>query len=205
MHFNHGATSRVVAVGFKSKRHRASRPLDYNIVLRYTLSMAEKSSASARYRLLANFRYEIRQFLAFSEKAARAAGLEPQQHQALLAVKGLPPHRMATISVLSERLQIVHHSAVELVNRLEAKRLIRRSRVSSDRRAVMLSLTAGGDKLLRDVTVPHVAELKKAGRKLLQALTSVLNHRDAAHLREKKNQNAATATRRRPLRTAVKS
>ncbi len=167
--------------------------------------MAEKSSASARYRLLANFRYEIRQFLAFSEKAARAAGLEPQQHQALLAVKGLPPHRIATISVLSERLQIAHHSAVELVNRLEAKSLIRRSRVSSDRRAVVLSLTAGGDKLLREVTAPHVAELKKAGRKLLQALTSALNHRDAAHLRGEKSQNAATATRRRPLRTAVKT
>ena len=143
--------------------------------------MVKKSSASAFYRLLANFRYEIRRFLAFSEKAARAAGLEPQQHQALLAVKGLPPHRTATIRVLSERLQIAHHSAVELVNRLEAKRLIHRSGVSSDRRAVVLSLTASGDKLLRDVTVPHVAELKKAGRKLLQALTSALTRYSVRH------------------------
>ena len=199
------ANSRVVTFGTKSKRHRASWLFDYNIVLRYTLAMAKQSSASERYSLLANFRYEIRQFLAFSEKAARAAGLEPQQHQALLAVRGLPPNRMATISVLSERLQIAHHSAVELVNRLEAKRLIRRSRVSSDRRAVALRLTAGGDKILRDVTVPHVEELKTAGRKLLQALTSALNHKDAAHLPAKKNQNGATAKRRRPLRAVVKS
>jgi DNA-binding MarR family transcriptional regulator len=167
--------------------------------------MIKQSKASARYRLLADFRYEIRQFLTFSEKAARDAGLEPQQHQALLAVKGLPPHRIATIGVLSERLQIAHHSAVELVNRLEAKRLIRRSRANSDRRAVVLTLTAGGDKLLRDVTEPHIEELKTAGRKLLQALSSVLNEKDAAHSREGENQSAAAATQRRPLRTSVKS
>ena len=165
--------------------------------------MAEKSSASARYRLLANFRYEIRQFLAFSEKAARAAGLEPQQHQAMLAVKGLPPHRMATIGVLSERLQIAHHSAVELVNRLEAKKLIRRSRVDSDRRAVMLHLTTRGDMLLQRVTAPHVVELKMAGRKLLRALTSVLNHKDV-YLCDDKRSIHGNAQRARLLRKGVK-
>jgi DNA-binding MarR family transcriptional regulator len=165
--------------------------------------MVKQSKTIARYRLLADFRYEIRQFLAFSEKAARAAGLEPQQHQALLAVRGLPPHRMATIGVLSERLQIAHHSAVELVNRLEAKKLIRRVRVDSDHRNVVLHLTAGGDKLLQRVTAPHVAELKIAGRKLLRALSSVLNHKDRC-FRDDRSSVRGYAQRTKTLRKGVK-
>lgn len=138
------------------------------------LTMPRKSKTAVDYRSLSDFRYEIRQFLNFSEKAARAAGLEAQQHQALLAIAGLPPHRVATIGVLSERLQIQHHSAVELVNRLEKKRLIRRVRAEIDRRAVVVTLTARGEKLLHDVTLPHVAELRTAGKKLLKALTMVM-------------------------------
>jgi DNA-binding MarR family transcriptional regulator len=139
-------------------------------------SMAKRSRTATDYRSLSDFRYEIRRFLNFSEKAARDAGLEPQQHQALLTIKGLPTHRIATIGVLSERLQIQHHSAVELADRLEAKRLIRRSRTQQDRRAVVLSLTARGERFLRDVTLPHLAELRTAGRKLLQTLGLVMNH-----------------------------
>ena len=82
--------------------------------------MRKPSPGSVDYRGLADFRFEIRRFLNFSERLAHAAGVEPQQHQALLAIKGLPPHRVATIGVLAERLLIQHHSAVELANRLEA-------------------------------------------------------------------------------------
>src|ERR1700690_2003316 len=114
--------------------------------------MVKTSKTATDYRSLSDFRYEIRRFLNLSEKAARDAGLEPQQHQALLTIKGLPPHRVATVGVLSERLQIQHHSAVELANRLEKKRLIRRARAASDRRAVVVQLTARGNKILRDVT-----------------------------------------------------
>ena len=141
--------------------------------------MAGKSKAATDYRSLSDFRYEIRRFLNFSEKAARDAGLEPQQHQALLTIKGLPPHRVATIGVLSERLQIQHHSAVELADRLEAKRLIRRSRTEEDRRAVVISLTARGEKLLGDVTLPHITELKTAGRKLLHTLGLAMEHKNS--------------------------
>ncbi|HYX50470.1 MAG TPA: helix-turn-helix domain-containing protein, partial [Ktedonobacteraceae bacterium] len=70
------------------------------------------------YQTLAEFRYQLRRFLRFSEQAARAAGLEPQQHQLLLALKGLPEGRKATIGALAERLQLTHHSTVELVDRL---------------------------------------------------------------------------------------
>ncbi len=70
------------------------------------------------YYALAEIRYQIRRFLHFSEEAAREAGLVPQQHQLLLALKGLPAGRKATISELAERLQLRHHSTVELIDRL---------------------------------------------------------------------------------------
>lgn len=126
------------------------------------------------YRALADFRYEIRRFLNFSEIAARSAGLEPQQHQALLAIKGLPPGRRPTVGVLAERLHLQHHSAVELAKRLEAKHLLHRRRDSGDRREVLLALTTRGEKLLRDLSLPHRAELRSAGPTLLRALESVI-------------------------------
>ena len=72
------------------------------------------------YRALAEFRYQLRRFDRFSERAARAVGLEPQQHQLLLAVKGMPAGVHATIGLLAERLQVQHHTAVELVDRMQA-------------------------------------------------------------------------------------
>src|ERR1700722_15656289 len=105
---------------------------------------------STDYAGLAEFRNEIRRFLNFSERAAHRAGIEAQKHQALLAIKGLPAGMAATVGVLAERMQIQHHSAVELSNRLEANRLISRSRDSQDRRQVHLRLTLRGEKLLRD-------------------------------------------------------
>ena len=97
------------------------------------------------YSALADFRYEIRRFLNFSETAARVAGIEPHQHQALLAIKGLPARQIATVGVLAERLHIQHHSAVELTDRLQAKGLIRRSRGQQDRREVVLQVTLRGE------------------------------------------------------------
>jgi DNA-binding MarR family transcriptional regulator len=127
------------------------------------------------YRALADFRFEIRRFLNFSERLVRAAGLEPQQHQALLAIKGLPAHRAATIGVLAERLLIQHHSAVELVNRLEAKGLLRRARGVADRREVVLTLSRRGEALLKRLTQPHHAELRSARPRLLAALATAID------------------------------
>jgi DNA-binding MarR family transcriptional regulator len=127
------------------------------------------------YQALAEFRFEIRRFLNFSERLVRAAGIEPQQHQALLAIKGLPAHRVATIGVLAERLLIQHHSAVELVNRLEAKWLLRRARGVADRREVVLTLSRRGEALLKRLTQPHHAELQSARPRLLAALASAID------------------------------
>jgi len=124
------------------------------------------------YRALAALRYEIRRFLNFSEQAARKAGVEPHQHQALLAVKGLPEGQNATIGVLAERLQVRHHSAVEMVNRMEKKGLIRRSRNQKDQREVQLTLSPRGEKILKRLTLTHRAELRATGPKLLAALSA---------------------------------
>jgi DNA-binding MarR family transcriptional regulator len=126
------------------------------------------------YRVLAEFRYEIRRFMNFSEAAARKAGIEPHQHQALLVLKGLPAFQIATVGVLAERLQIRHHSAVELANRLESKGLIRRSRGQADRREILLGLTRRGEKLLQELTVSHRTELRMVGPKLVGSLESVI-------------------------------
>ena len=86
----------------------------------------EKTLALSDYRALAELRYQIRLFLRFSEEAARKMSLEPQQHQLMLALKGLPAGIRPTIGTLAERLQIQHHSAVELVNRLSSGGMVRR-------------------------------------------------------------------------------
>lgn len=136
--------------------------------------MAVRLQAEMDYRALADLRYEIRRFLNFSEMAARAAGLEPQQHQALLAIKGLPPGRRPTVGVLAERLQLQHHSAVELAGRLQVKSLLRRRRDAVDRREVLLALTSRGEKVLKELSLTHHAELRSAGPTLLRALESVI-------------------------------
>jgi DNA-binding MarR family transcriptional regulator len=129
---------------------------------------------SADYESLAELRYQIRRFLHFSEQASRTAGLKPHQHQLLLALKGLPRNVRPRIGELAERLQIRHHSTVELVNRLSAGGYVRRQRGSEDGREVLLSLTPKGEKILQDLSLHHCAELRLRGPDLLAALRSVI-------------------------------
>lgn len=128
------------------------------------------------YRALSEFRYQIRRFLRFSEQAARAAGLEPQQHQLLLTIRGLPPGAEPTVGELAERLQIRHHSVVELIDRLEERQLIHRVRSGQDRRKVLIEVTPEGDRVLQSLAMMHQAELQSAGPELLRALGALLGH-----------------------------
>ncbi|MBZ5652434.1 MAG: MarR family winged helix-turn-helix transcriptional regulator [Acidobacteriia bacterium] len=130
----------------------------------------ENTLALSDYQALAELRYQIRRFLHFSEQAARKVSLEPQQHQLMLALKGLPAEMRPTIGKLAERMQIQHHSTVELVNRLSAVGLVRRSRAGEDRRQVLLALTPKGEKLLRELSMGHKAELRTQGPALVSAL-----------------------------------
>jgi DNA-binding MarR family transcriptional regulator len=138
--------------------------------------MSRPSRERFNFEALADFRYAIRRYLNFSERNARAAGLEPQQYQALLAIKGVPVSQTATVGVLAERLQIQHHSAVELMDRLEKRGLVRRARSRVDRRQVLVQLTPSGERKLRRVSLPHRDELRTAGRKLLRALERFISH-----------------------------
>ncbi len=129
------------------------------------------------YRALAEFRYQIRRFLGFSEELVRAAGMEPQQHQLLLAVKGLPEGATATIGELAERLQLKHHSTVELVNRLEKLGFVARQPGKQDRRQVIIHLTPSGASILRKLSLAHHQELEVAGPRLAKALRPILAQR----------------------------
>ena len=128
----------------------------------------------ADYRALADFRYQLRRFLHFSESAAREGGLEPQQHQLLLAVKGAPGGQPPTIGMLAERLQLRHHSTVELVDRMEDRKLVRRARAGEDRRQVLVSLTDAGESLLARLSAAHRAELRSVGPRLVRAVGALV-------------------------------
>jgi DNA-binding MarR family transcriptional regulator len=129
------------------------------------------------YRALAEFRHQLRRFLHFSEQAARRAGLEPQQHQLMLAMRGLPPGTAATVGVLAERLQIRHHSAVELIDRTAARGLVRRGPRAGDRRQVVVRLTRGGEALLSRLSLAHRTELRTTGPALLGPLGALVRGR----------------------------
>src|SRR5579862_4040137 len=132
-----------------------------------------KDLSLEEYRSLAEFRYQIRWFLSFSEAKVRAAGMEPQQHQLLLAIKGLPDGVTATIGELAERLQLKHHSTVELVNRLEKLGHVARAASSQDRRQVIVHLTHSGANVLRKLSLAHHQELEIAEPRLAKALRSI--------------------------------
>jgi DNA-binding MarR family transcriptional regulator len=123
-----------------------------------------------QYRALAEFRRSIRSFLYFSEEQVRAQGLEPQQHQLLLAIKGLPDGTSATIGELARRMLLKHHSMVELVNRLERHGYVRRSPSLEDHRQVLVRLTPAGATVLRRLSLAHHQELETAGPALTRAL-----------------------------------
>jgi DNA-binding MarR family transcriptional regulator len=132
------------------------------------------------YRALAQFRYQIRLYLHFSEEQARRYGLEPQQHQLLLAIKGLPEDVHATIGELAGRLQLKHHSMVELVDRLENHGYVTRSTGTDDRRQVIVHLTRAGARILRQLSLAHRSELDTAGPALSGALRSLRKARSGA-------------------------
>ncbi|HEX7362957.1 MAG TPA: MarR family transcriptional regulator [Bryobacteraceae bacterium] len=125
------------------------------------------------YRQLAELRFRIRQFLHFSEEAVRAAHIEPQQYQLMLAIKGLPEGVRPTVTALSARLCLRHHSTVELINRLVERDAVVRRHATEDRREVLVELTVHGEELLHNLSRLHWQELQNSGPALLQALEAM--------------------------------
>ena len=144
----------------------------------------ENDLSPGQYRDLAEFRRQIRQFLHFSEATSKEHGLEPQQHQLLLAVHGLPEGAKPTIGELASRLFIQHHSAVELVNRLEQTGAVARHTGKQDKREVWIRLTPAGRAILRKLALAHRTELERSGPELARALKSVLRHAERKTDRE---------------------
>jgi DNA-binding MarR family transcriptional regulator len=128
------------------------------------------------FKAMAELRYQIRRFLRFSENAAREAGIEPQQHQLLLAVRGLPDGLKPTVGVLAERMQLQHHSTVELIDRLVDRGFLSRLRATDDRRQVFVKLTHDGEEFLKKLSLHHLQELQSAGPKFVKILQGLIKH-----------------------------
>lgn len=134
-------------------------------------SRQPKPLTSPEYMALAEFRYQLRRYLRFMEEHARANGHHPQQYQLLLAIRGLPPPRVPTVSVLAERMQMNHNSMVELADRCEKRGLVRRIRAAgADRRNVIVAITAEGERVLRQQASTSRQELRNIGPILVQTL-----------------------------------
>jgi DNA-binding MarR family transcriptional regulator len=140
---------------------------------RFVITQKIRKVTKEEYELLADFRFHLRQFLRFSEEAAQTVGLTPQYHQALLTIKGFPGRERVTIGELAERLQIKHHSAVGLVNRLVAQGLVVRENATDDRRIVYVSLTEAGSHVLEQLTAAHRDELRRIGVTLNELIEQV--------------------------------
>lgn len=122
------------------------------------------------FQALAELRYLGRKFLRFSKDLLQEkAGLNPEQYEALLAIKAFPAEHL-TISQLSERLQVKHHSAVNIVDRLVERKLVRRHAGEKDRRERHLELTDKGQKLIDELAAVHYAELAKRSEEMIKAL-----------------------------------
>lgn len=126
------------------------------------------------YQALAEFRYELRKYIRFSEQTARAAGIEPQQQQLMLVVKGMPEDKLPTISNIAERLQLQHHSAVELIDRLEERELVERHRDDLDQRRVLIQITPQGEEVLQELSMHNLEELRTAAPSLVRALNALM-------------------------------
>lgn len=138
---------------------------------------------SSEYQALAELRYRIRLFLREGDATALAEGLEPQQYQMLLAIRGLREREIATIGTLAERLTIKHHSAGELIDRLENHGFVKRLRDKEDRRQVHVVLLPRGEKALASVVKERISELRATGDALVRTIETLLE-------RKKKNSRA---------------
>jgi DNA-binding MarR family transcriptional regulator len=152
----------------------------------------------AEYRALAELRYRIRHFLREGDAKARAVGLEPQQYLMLLAIRGLPEGSEATIQTLAERLALKHHSAVELIDRLETRGYVRRTRSRDDRRRVFVTLLPRGERLLEQVARNRISELRSTGEDLVGAIEALLERGgDADNNLKKANKREVSVKRAR--------
>lgn len=131
--------------------------------------------SKADYEALARFRYGLRLYFRFSERAVRLIGLTPQQYQLMLAIKGFPGRDWGTVTELAERLQSSHNSVVGLIDRTEANGMVERRPHATDRRAVAVYLTSKGEETLAKLVGTHREELERLANMIT---LPPLHHRD---------------------------
>ncbi|HEX6079124.1 MAG TPA: MarR family transcriptional regulator [Methylomirabilota bacterium] len=126
------------------------------------------------YWTLAELRYQIRRFVRVREEAARGAGVEPQQYQLLLQIKAMQGRQPPTIAALAERLQLRHHSTVELIDRLVDRGMLLRRPGAQDRRQVHIELRPSGEAVLNRLVLYSLKELETEGPALVAALSRLV-------------------------------
>jgi DNA-binding MarR family transcriptional regulator len=131
------------------------------------------SASAGRLQTLAEFRYQLRLFLHFSETAAQKLGLQPQQHQLLLQIAGAPDKVATTVGYAAERLGLRHHTVVELSNRCAGAGLLVRKQAGSDRRCVLLELSPKGQEMLEALSIDHARELNVLAPQLIRTLNTL--------------------------------
>src|SRR5262245_49062099 len=148
--------------------------------------MSDEKNRSLRdgeYVALAEFRYQLRRFSRHMEEQVRNLGVNPQQYQVILAVRGLPREQAPTVGCLAERMQLNHNSMVELVDRCEQAGLLRRTRSDADRRQVTLAITGQGEALLRKLGRAAREELRTSGPSLVRAVQRLIKGAHRTHSR----------------------
>jgi DNA-binding MarR family transcriptional regulator len=140
-----------------------------------TRTTKKRNLTLAEYRKLSELRFQMRRFMRFSEDAARSRKLEPQQHQTLLAIKGAPAGEDPTIAFLAKRMQLAHHTMVELVDRVVEKGLAQRKPSTTDRRSTLVQLTPEGAKVLAELSTITYEQLQTKFGEMLEALQGVVD------------------------------
>lgn len=157
-----------------------------------------RSLLDAEYVALAEFRYQLRRFSRNMEEQVRKLGVNPQQYQVVLAVRGLPAGHTPSISRLAERLQLNHNSMVELADRCEQAGLLRRTRSGTDRRQVTLAITAQGEALLRKLGAAAREELRESGPSLVRAVLHLTRPANRTRRKPGGNQHKGASRRTDP-------
>jgi DNA-binding MarR family transcriptional regulator len=154
------------------------------VVTKRKLTKQPRIVKDTEYRALSEFRQSIHDYLDFSDRAAKAAGIEPRQYQLMLAIKGLPSEVEPSVGMLAQYLRVRHHSAVELINRAGQNGFVERER-SANGRYVLVKLTEEGNRVLEQAVAERLKELQSAGPKLVDALRRLLRSNEKSKERRK--------------------
>lgn len=154
------------------------------IVIRYIMPSFKREKMlwvrPAKLAELAEFRYQLRRFLSFSEMASEEAGISAQQYQLLQVIAAVPAGQECSISYIATRMIVRHHSAVELVDRAEKAGLVRRVADESDHRRALVEMTEKGGELVSHLVKQHLMEVETAGPELLRALERLVGAKPAS-------------------------